>query len=706
MLFFAKPAIGLDISDSSIEAVYVTRKGERLVLASYGRVVLPAGIVVGGNVVRQDDLVVILRRLLTKQMTPPILGASRVVFSLPETKVFSHVFEVPIAVEESELVQTLSIEADGYFPYNHREMVSGLAVIDERLDKKQVYFAAVQRETLTKYLELFAKCGLEVAVAEGEATSMARAIFRRDEPEAAILVDVGARVTTLAVFDHRGIQFSESLPLAGDAFTTAVAAGMSGQLDVAEELKRTSGLLGGLAPAALRNLTAKVNELVAVIGQAVDYYEARSGRQVKRAYFCGGSMLMPGLFERVKAALAERPHPVEAGVADIFGDLTIDPALEAAGIRNRGVLLPTAIGLGLRGAGVSKFLEIDFLHGAEAPVRGPASAAPAPLPGVKPVSRGFRHWSKPLQIGLIVLAVIATAALAWAIAFWGVPKLASFRGAPKASAPGVVDVNFDFTIGSEATSLPDRHLQATYLQATTEVSNHYQRQVARTPGWAKGRVVIHNDSVVSRTLIATTRLVSESGVVFRLDSRVTIRARGTAEADITADQAGASGNVGPGRWTMPGLSAADQAKIYGVSSAAMTGGEALSGAPVSQEELDRAKAELAALAATDLRRQLADQATAANLRYLEATYHQAGEPTIEGPKVGDLVAEFDLKLTLEATEAAYSEEELRQLVSAVAAEAANGQVLGAPGALNPEVVEADPVVGTATLRLVTQVSRK
>ena len=39
--------IGLDISDHSIEAVFIVRRGSRLAVASYGRTTLPPGIIVG-----------------------------------------------------------------------------------------------------------------------------------------------------------------------------------------------------------------------------------------------------------------------------------------------------------------------------------------------------------------------------------------------------------------------------------------------------------------------------------------------------------------------------------------------------------------------------------------------------------------------------------------------------------------------------------
>lgn len=91
-------------------------------------------------------------------------------------------------------------------------------------------------------------------------------------------------------------------------------------------------------------------------------------------------------------------------------------------------------------------------------------------------------------------------------------------------------------------------------------------------GVATGVVTLHNDTNAAQTLIATTRLLTTEGILFRLKTRVNIPAQGTVQADAYADAAGVPGNIGPARFTIPGLSADKQAVIYATSDAAMAGG--------------------------------------------------------------------------------------------------------------------------------------
>lgn len=89
---------------------------------------------------------------------------------------------------------------------------------------------------------------------------------------------------------------------------------------------------------------------------------------------------------------------------------------------------------------------------------------------------------------------------------------------------------------------------------------------------AGGFVTLINETNADQPLVATTRLLSEEGVLFRLVDGVTVPANGQLEAEVYADQEGASGNIGPTQFTIPGLTASLQDVIYAVSVDSMTGG--------------------------------------------------------------------------------------------------------------------------------------
>ncbi|PIR04445.1 MAG: hypothetical protein COV59_01195 [Candidatus Magasanikbacteria bacterium CG11_big_fil_rev_8_21_14_0_20_39_34] len=96
---------------------------------------------------------------------------------------------------------------------------------------------------------------------------------------------------------------------------------------------------------------------------------------------------------------------------------------------------------------------------------------------------------------------------------------------------------------------------------------------AQEEGVATGKVTLHNESSLAQPLVATTRLMTKDGVLFRMKQAATVPASGTVEVLVYADKPGDSGDIGPQeKFTIPGLSEVRQEEVYGSSEAPMKGG--------------------------------------------------------------------------------------------------------------------------------------
>ncbi|MBI2444325.1 MAG: hypothetical protein HYV42_03745 [Candidatus Magasanikbacteria bacterium] len=111
-------------------------------------------------------------------------------------------------------------------------------------------------------------------------------------------------------------------------------------------------------------------------------------------------------------------------------------------------------------------------------------------------------------------------------------------------------------------------------------------------GIATGEITIFNTSDAGQPLVKTTRLLSPEGVLFRLAAGVSVPAGGSVKANVYADKPGASYDIGPARFTIPGLNPAKQKQIYAESGASMRGGAARVGA-VTTEDIAAAQAQYA-----------------------------------------------------------------------------------------------------------------
>ncbi len=125
----------------------------------------------------------------------------------------------------------------------------------------------------------------------------------------------------------------------------------------------------------------------------------------------------------------------------------------------------------------------------------------------------------------------------------------------------------------------------TVAEGTKTISASGEKKTVE--GKACGTVTVINGQGSSQPLVATTRLLSESGVLFRLAEAITVPAGGRVDARACADQPGPAGDIAASRFTIPGLNAALQEKTYAVSTAAMTGG-VVETSVVTQKEVDAA----------------------------------------------------------------------------------------------------------------------
>lgn len=177
---------------------------------------------------------------------------------------------------------------------------------------------------------------------------------------------------------------------------------------------------------------------------------------------------------------------------------------------------------------------------------------------------------------------------------------------------------------------------------------------------ARGTITITNNLTFAQSLVATTRFLSESGVLFRLEDAVSIPAGGSVDAEVYADIEGHSGNIEPTEFTIPGLSATRQESVYATSAEAFTGG-IYSVAVVSGEELDAAATELEASLLEDAKAMLIVEVgetftgQSYDIETVEKTF--SIEPDTEAQS-------FDVTLSLKVTAVFFDQEALGKIALA------------------------------------------
>jgi hypothetical protein len=218
------------------------------------------------------------------------------------------------------------------------------------------------------------------------------------------------------------------------------------------------------------------------------------------------------------------------------------------------------------------------------------------------------------------------------------------------------NINLEVNVGPQKNS----ELALVGLVTTTKFSwsqKYFPTGNKTTDGLAGGEVTLFNETAAPQTLVKTTRLLTPSGVLFRLSNQVVIPARGQVTATVYADQTGAGGNIGPSKFTIPGLNQDKQAVIYASSSLAMVGGIRTIGV-LSAEDLKSAKSDFASKVKQNIESKLGEDES-----FSQKLIFVPDSNVVVDKEVGQEVSEFNVSGTSTAVVVYYNKEELKNILA-------------------------------------------
>ncbi len=173
-----------------------------------------------------------------------------------------------------------------------------------------------------------------------------------------------------------------------------------------------------------------------------------------------------------------------------------------------------------------------------------------------------------------------------------------------------------------------------------------------------GTVTIINNYNKSQPLVATTRLLSSDNKLFRLKNTVNVPAGGSVEAEVYADKPGADMAMGPTKFTIPGLWAGLQEKIYAESKKAFTHSQKAK-KHITQSDID--------FGIKDLRKRLLEKAekdVGESYKSYSQTLFNIDENSISidiDGKVGEEKNDFSVTMTTEVAVVAFNEELIKNM---------------------------------------------
>ncbi|MDO8265304.1 MAG: type IV pilus assembly protein PilM [Candidatus Parcubacteria bacterium] len=294
---FKKPAFGLDISDYSAEIIDLEGSSARPKLSCITRTIFEPGIIQEGKILKKDLLKDSLQKLISNPQFG-ILKTNKVIFSLPESKSFSRFFDYPQGFKKEETESFIRESVLQSFPYSLEELQ-----IDFRENKEGIIISAVPKDVISEYFNVFKDCGLESLAFENESESLARILGK--QKSSVMVIDIGAKVTNLSVFDHDKLKFSVSLNSAGDNLTKAISESLKVSLESAEKMKREDGLsLEKKEGRVFLILQKDISNLIKEISRNLEYFQEKNQNKITEIILIGGSANLPDLPEYLSQNLS------------------------------------------------------------------------------------------------------------------------------------------------------------------------------------------------------------------------------------------------------------------------------------------------------------------------------------------------------------------------------------------------------------------
>ncbi len=338
-LFGPKRGFGLDISDYSIEVLELEKKYEKILVRSFGRIEIPNKVLVENGVIKEKELLIKAIKEVIAKSQPEKIKSRYVLFSLPESKVFHYILEVPINLTQEQIREALLFKIESIFPYSLNELFIDFKIIEKKEKTQEIFLVASPKIIVNSFKEVLQKAELIPIVFDMESISLSRALIDKFEKgKGYLILDIGARTSIISVFDALGPRFTVNIKLAGNRFNKEVAKVLGGiPLDEAEKIKIKEGFLSEKFGSVLRE-TIKI--LTNEVKKVIEYTQGKYGFKIKKIILAGGSSLLPGIVEVIRE---QTNTPTEKG--DPLIKLGRDNILAR---EEKNILFANVIGLALR----------------------------------------------------------------------------------------------------------------------------------------------------------------------------------------------------------------------------------------------------------------------------------------------------------------------------------------------------------------------
>ena len=334
--------VGIDIGSKSVKIVELEKSAQ-------GFSLLASGIVgYSGNPVDklvEDKEIAGAAEIIKKLHKEAGVSSKDVNISIPESQVFTRTIKFPL-LTDAEVASAIKWESEQYIPIPINEAIIQHTILERNETSTPpgvlALLVAAPRVMVEKYTKVVIAAGLSPIAVETELIALSRSLAPIDKT--VMILDFGANSTDIAIAKNSLLSFSRSVPIAGEAFTRAVAQTLGVNAVQAEEYKKTYGLNATQLEGKVKRALEPILRLaVDEIKKAIQYYQTEEkGEAPSAIIISGGTSGMPDIITMLTSLLG-----IEVLVASPFAKVGTDPET-AKKLGPYAPLYSVAVGLAMR----------------------------------------------------------------------------------------------------------------------------------------------------------------------------------------------------------------------------------------------------------------------------------------------------------------------------------------------------------------------
>jgi type IV pilus assembly protein PilM len=344
----APPAIGLDISSSSVKLVELGKNAAgEFVLERFASEPFEKGWITDGQIERFDEVADAVKRVVAKSGT----RTKQVVMAMPQSAVITKKIMLPAGLREEELELQVETEANQYIPFSLDEVSLDFCVIGPSPTSAgdvEVLIAASRKDRVQDRQGLAEAAGLKPVVIDIESHASRLAMSRLiaalpsgGKDALAALFEIGADTTSLKVLKDDEMLYDRDQAFGGSQLTQLISRQYGFSFEEAEA-KKLSGDLPEDYESAI--LAPFVDSLSQEIGRALQYFfTSTPHHKVHYVMLAGGTASLPGLKDRVTELTG-----FASMVVNPFDQMQLGSAVRENRVRREAPSYLTACGLAMR----------------------------------------------------------------------------------------------------------------------------------------------------------------------------------------------------------------------------------------------------------------------------------------------------------------------------------------------------------------------